>query len=501
MTDKLLQTILNRQSDIMRSMNLQQADLATFVSMQNNKRDGSLINKMQETLNAIQDLKISITTSKSGKALDHSSSQPSAALSLSNVMPGPSLPRSSTPRGLIRDHGRHTCYMNSILQALAAVDPYELERESGVPVGMQPQMNRNRTDSDYYETSIYRLENYELNLMWEFLHLLKLLRSKGLSAAVPPFAFQFTFARLSGLSDYKGREEQDTAEYFCALLNHLGDDSSYGRVLRRLFRIHTSEIVKCSNFPEEKEVSDPSWYMSLKPFPRLQTTTVVDVIDKPTQAQAISVNRLFEYNAKYYDGCPYDSEGCKHQKTLRFLEPLPDFLMLKFLRHEVIKGKTDWDSSNKLAYKVLFDEQACTIDLSQYVGADGSEENQHVYKLRTVIYHSGSTYATGHYFAVSRTDEGGSNNWWQCNDSSVSKVSTGPYPVGDLKYSQAYMALYEKVQPDDSTSKFQKQRTEHEKEQDMKKEDNEEQGEKQEQEQEQEHHRGEIQPKEVYDQW
>ncbi|KAJ4357466.1 Ubiquitin carboxyl-terminal hydrolase 26 [Didymosphaeria variabile] len=383
--------------------------------------------------------------------------------------------------------------MNSILQALAAVDPYKLERESDVSVGTQLGINRNPTNSDHYERCIYREEEFELNLMWEFLDLLKLLRSEGIPAAVPPFAFQFTFSRLSEISDYRGREEQDTAEYFCAFLNYLREhDSNYGEVFDRLFRIYPSEIVKCSNSSEVKELSDPSWYISLIPLPRLQTTTVAQAMSGSAQVEAISVDRLFAYNARYYDGCPYGFDECEHEKRLWLLKPLPDFLMLKFVRHEVSEGNTDWNSSNKLAYKVVFDKKAFTLDLSEYVEADGSEQNQLMYKLRAVIYHSGSTFATGHYFVVSRTDEDGSNDWWQCNDGDVSNNPTGPYPVGDLANSQAYMALYEKVQPDHSTV-LQKQETEYEKEQDKKTEQEQELGSDPDKEQ----HVRKVHPKEV----
>ncbi|KAF2440482.1 cysteine proteinase [Karstenula rhodostoma CBS 690.94] len=442
MSDKLLEKIVNNQVTIARLMNTQQADLHNFLYRHKKKREDDLASKMQVIIDAIRDLKESVATSSIHTTLTHSAPQPINTVPLIAETTDPSISRSKRPRGLCRL--KKTCYMNSVLQALAAVDPHKLVQESGVALGKATPINRTLDRPDNYQRVIALALEGQLNLMWEFIDILKLLRSKGPPAAVIPYAFQFTFSRLLGKQDYDGAEEQDAALFFGDFLSYLHEHQpDYSNIIDRLFRIHSSSLVRCSKTSEVKGLTEDSWCYSLKPLPHLETTTVGQVGGEDAHLE-VRVRRLMEYNLTYQDGCVFSHENCTHEKTLRYLKPLPDFLILKFWRHKVVEGKWEWKAGEKVAYKVLFDEDDYTIDLSDHVEPDGSEKSRYIYKLRTLIYHFG-TFEKGHYFSVSRTDEDGSNDWWQCDDAHVRSDLTGPDPVGEFTNSQAYMALYERV--------------------------------------------------------
>lgn len=362
----------------------------------------------------------------------------------------PSPPRHYEPRGLLRQH--NTCYINVVLQALAALDPYKLEEELGDIVGEGYRMTRSAdNEPGKYKMIIMPERKTKLNIGWEFLDLLKKLRQEGVP--IHPYALQFTVARKLCLPTlgpsqgfkFDGKKEEDAEDFYSSLLNCLRAKWKSSDILDRLLLVGTSEVFTRRDTGESKiRPSLEEWKLIQYPPERL-TTTVAEAMYRGAKVPERSVIELLQHNSTFFVGeYPEGFENDKATKALRFTK-VPEFLMIQFCRCGMTDNKDIVNDPDrpKLAYRVKFDDNDYTIDLSSI--DPHAVQLGCLFRLRTVIYHCGTTFSTGHYLAVTRTEQNRLGYWYECNDDLISNPLTGPYPMNGEDYAQAYLALYEKI--------------------------------------------------------
>ncbi|KAF9734979.1 hypothetical protein PMIN01_06384 [Paraphaeosphaeria minitans] len=202
-----------------------------------------------------------------------------------------------------------------------------------------------------------------LNLGWEFLDLLKRLRSKG-EDSLHPYALQFTLARAvlrpgqdPAKQSFKldGRREEDAADFCRTLINYLREiwyHKDEFEPLAKLFHFAISDVFTNTETRVEIAIKPVGGWDLLLYLHDSLGTTVADAMTEAAEISILTVIDLLEHNSTYYAGGFAEGiETGKQQKRWRFTAT-PDFLMLTFCRQEVVEGKSKETAGNSSRLKL-----------------------------------------------------------------------------------------------------------------------------------------------------
>lgn len=230
-------------------------------------------------------------------------------------------PRHSRPRGIF-DSQVNGC-INIILQALAAVSPHQLEFELGANVGneykLTPALRREPMTSSHGQYArVIKLGTSQLNLVWEFIDLLKKIRTQS-DDAVNPFALQCSLTELIYKKNrryrYKEGDSYDAAQFYLDLIRLLVSKSGHDKdIIRARFR---HEMCAVKNSPEQ------GYILKLSPPQNPSTATESPRSNNPKPipvAEPLLTSELEQYTAKF--------------------KKIPDFLMLQFFQQRATAGKS-----------------------------------------------------------------------------------------------------------------------------------------------------------------
>ena len=120
---------------------------------------------------------------------------------------------------------------------------------------------------------------------------------------------------------------------------------------------------------------------------------------------------------------------------LNKLESLPKIIPFQLQRFSTTAGGLD----RKISDNFLMPDE---INFAPYVTP--ASDTPILYRLKAIIFHSGASRHSGHYYSYARNSIYGQNSWYKFNDSYVSRTRDADIEVAKTK---GYMYFYERVEP------------------------------------------------------
>lgn len=353
----------------------------------------------------------------------------------------------------------NTCYMNSVLQMLSHCAGFRsffcdfLRAAAPLKLGENAIIARKQSillKNDVQEKS----KTQDRLALTEATHALLRVLWNGKWRAVSPHAFVQAVWTHGGI--FAARRQQDAQEFLGFVLNRLDEEinpsknrNTISPILKDLFGFEINQEVKCDGCHTITRRSETMLGLVLslpesegRRRSNRQTVTLQSCLDTLQ-----STERLEGDNQFFCDTCHAKKDATKYVVFKHF----PQAMLISFRR-------TCWNAKQGLhkdGRRVIFPLE---LDATSVLGGDsssttekniGSEPNNLMYRLSSVVSHYGSSPFLGHYlvwckdsgtYANENAGEKNNNDRWHLyNDATVTEASDD-----DVLQAEAFILLYER---------------------------------------------------------
>eukprot|EP01126_Amoeba_proteus_P001037 TRINITY_DN10296_c0_g1_i1.p1 TRINITY_DN10296_c0_g1~~TRINITY_DN10296_c0_g1_i1.p1 ORF type:complete len:411 (-),score=57.92 TRINITY_DN10296_c0_g1_i1:211-1443(-) len=350
----------------------------------------------------------------------------------------------------------NTCYMNSVLQALASSRPFRdyflsLISEKSVRINGREVSRRDTIScliSLTHETPS-KLMRERVLLSREMHNLMRVLWS-GKWAVVTPYGFLAAVWKC--LPDFRNHRQHDSQEFLVALLNSLDEELSSVRVVGQeqlvggidqksersfvpnLFLGVFQNNVLCLSCKQVSTSCQLFTDISLgipEKFAQPFTRRKVGPVECPLESC------LESFFAEDFLGCVYNCSSCNkvtNGSQQYVVKSYPQILVLVIKRFIWLKGrpvKLQTIVTTPLQLDLSKFSTGCHCEKEKKLG----EGQDTMYDLSAIVLHSGSRLTSGHYTTLCYNKETGT--WLHFNDGKVDVVSSN-----HLLLEEPYMLFY-----------------------------------------------------------